>query len=609
MVPMARRPEQAADRGPGRRRWYGRALVGAVAPLAWLVLAATPAWAHAELVATDPANGTHLDRAPAQVTLQFSQGVTPVRGGVRLLDARGRQVDTADAKIAAGRPDDVVLPVPADLKDGYYVVSWRVVSLDSHPISGALTFSVGVVSGPAPAALTGGGSDRAVTVVFWLIRGLGYLSLALLVGGGYFLLACRRGSSPVEPRSRRLLRVGWLGSLVAAVGALLLQGPYAAGGSLVQTLDPALLGATLTDNYGLLVAARIGLVAAAWPLLSRLLAPGRRPARAELAAAGLIGTGLALTWAAGGHARAGSAVPLALLADTVHLVAMSVWLGGLAFLVAGVLTRGPHRAPGESVADAGATVARFSRTALVAVGALVLTGLYEAWRDLVGTGPVTGSPWLGLLVFKVAAFGLLIVLAVGSRSLVQSHYLRRAAAGAPAAPPTAKARAVRRRGRAEQAAVAATLTQLRRPVGFEVALAVGVLGLTAALVATSPQPSAATTPVSATAYSGPFRTTLALNTSSTVDVWLDPARPGHNELVINVRKKDGTSLDAPGVDAKVVLPGVDSAAVPVTLRRTGPGQFVARDLTVPNAGIGRLQLRVRTAEFDAETVSLDIPVR
>jgi copper transport protein len=605
--------QRRAGRRPARR-WYGRVLVAAVAPVAWLLLAATPAWAHAELVATNPANGAHLDRAPAQVTLRFSQAVSPVHGGVRLQDGRGRQVSNTDASVTPGQPDELAVPVPGDLEDGYYVLAWRAVSLDSHPINGALLFSVGVVTGPAPAALTGGGADRAVTVVFWLIRGLGYLSLALLVGGGYFLLACRRGSSRVEHRSWRLLRAGWLGSLVAAVGALLLQGPYVSGGSLVRALDPALVQATLTDDYGLLVAARIGLVAAAWPLLTRLLAADRRPADRRVAAAGLaaaaaVGVGLALTWAAGGHARAGSEVPLALLADTVHLVAMSIWLGGLAFLVAGVLAPAAADAgPREPVAAASAALARFSQTALVAVGALVVTGLYQAWRELVGTGPVTGSPWLGLLVFKVAAFGLLIVLAVGSRSLVHSHYLRRTPEPVAAAAPAGRARTVRRRNQAEQAAAAATLAQLRRPVWFEVALAVGVLGLTAALVATSPQPSAATTPAAAP-YTGPFHTDLRLKAGGTVDIWLDPARPGSNQLVINVRRPDGTNLDAPAVEAKMVLPSVDSAAVPVPLRRTGPGQFVARELAVPNAGIGRLQLRVRTAEFDAETVSLDIPVR
>jgi hypothetical protein len=89
---------------------------------------------------------------------------------------------------------------------------------------------------------------------------------------------------------------------------------------------------------------------------------------------------------------------------------------------------------------------------------------------------------------------------------------------------------------------------------------------------------------------------------------MDPARPGRDELVLNVRRPDATPLDVLGVDARITLPAVDAAA-PVTLRKTGVGQYVGRDLSIPSAGVCRLQIRVRTGEFDAESVTLDIPVR
>jgi copper transport protein len=606
------------------RRWGVRLLVGLVVPLAWLVIGAAPAWAHADLVATDPANGAHLDRSPSEVTLRFSQPVTPVSGGIRLLDTRGRQVGAAPAALVPGKPEQVRLPVSATLPDGYYVLAWRVVSLDSHPVGGALTFSVGAAVGAGPAALPGSGTSPSLSVAFWLVRGTGYLALALLIGGAYFLLVCQRG--PADDRSPRLLRAGWVGALVATGGALLLQGPYVAGRSLGAVPDLSLLGTTLQDNYGLVVAVRLVLVVAAWPVVTRLVtrveapaevavaassagrsavatvdrpaAPAaRRPAPApvgERVGAGILGVALAGTWAMSGHARAGSDVPLAVLADTVHLLAMSVWIGGLVFLVATAL------APRQPLADAVATLLRFSRTALAAVVVLVLTGIFQAWRELAGSGALTGSPWVGLLVFKIAAFGLLVVLAAGSRSLAHSRYLRVSAAGT--------GRSARRRQRAEEVEASVTLARLRRPVGYEVALAVGVLGLTAALVATSPQPSPLGLTAAPVAYSGPYRGTVPLTHGNTVDIWMDPARPGHNELVLNVRRPDAASLDVLGLEARITLPAVD-AAVPVVLRKTGAGQYVGRDLSVPSAGVCRLQIRVRTGEFDAESVTLDIPVR
>src|SRR5690606_14383990 len=124
--------------GPRRRARVGRSVELAVALVlaGGAVLAAgSPAYAHATLVATSPANGAELDAPPAEIRLRFSERVTVAPDGVTLRDADGVVVETPPAGTTPEDPTTVVLPVPGDLPQGAYVVVYRVVSEDSHPVA------------------------------------------------------------------------------------------------------------------------------------------------------------------------------------------------------------------------------------------------------------------------------------------------------------------------------------------------------------------------------------------------------------------------------------------------------------------------------------------
>ncbi|HKT03100.1 MAG TPA: CopD family protein, partial [Rugosimonospora sp.] len=249
---------------------------------------------------------------------------------------------------------------------------------------------------------------------------------------------------------------------------------------------------------------------------------------------------------------------------------------------------------------------RYSVLAQTAVVTLVLTGTYQAWRILRGD-PLTGSGYTRLLVFKVAAFGVLLCLGAASRSMVRRRYLRplRAAAGGPtrAEAPRSARREARRTRRYDVAA----LRVMRQSVALELAIAAGVLGLTAALVASSPlAPGPSLRP--AGVYNGPYRTEVALTGGGSVLVWLDPARPGSNDLVLDVRDGSGLNRGVPEVRANLVGLAPVTAPAPVTLTRTGVGQYVAHRLPLIGAGTWRLDITVRTSDIDEERVSAMIPV-
>jgi copper transport protein len=549
-----------------------RLLVAWLIAAAWLISSAPNALAHAELLGTTPSNGEHLAAAPSEVLLRFSETVTPVRDGTSVLDGRGKRLGTAQAESVGGDSARIRLPLPNSLPDGVYSVTWRVVSADSHPVHGAFVFSVGdAQAAPLAGAGAESGADPVVAVVFWLARWLGFAAVALLVGGVFFALACWPAGR-TDRRLRRIVRIAWWSATSASVAVLLLQGANATGSSILSALDPGRILDTMSTNFGIFVLARLVV----------LIITGFLLTRREFKLAPVLGAGVALvaTWSASGHAVAGDWVPFALVMDVAHLLAMSLWLGGLVFLVACVL-------PGRKLrpAETSAVLSRFSKVALISVAVLAGTGVLMAVREVGLSALLSGSHYVTLVVFKAGAFGLVLWLAAMSRTSVQRQLVERA-----------------RKGRSD------VMNRLRRSVLAEAGIAIVVLGLTAALVATPPTELDAEQ-AQAAVSTGPFLSAIDIPGNGDVQVWVSPARTGDNQVVVNVRDERGINRDVPEVTAQLSLPAAAIGPLPVPLTRSSAGQYVAEKFTVPTKGTWRLAVRVRTSELDASTVDADVPVR
>ncbi|MER6983177.1 copper resistance protein CopC, partial [Streptomyces carpinensis] len=388
------------------------ALLGAV--LLLLVLGgAGPASAHAVLRSSDPADGTVLKSAPDSVTLAFSESVGLLDDSFRLFDPAGRRVHTGEARHAPDHPDTAEVAFPAGLGQGTFTVAWRVVSADSHPVSGAFTFSVGKPS-PTSAAIGTGRNENPVTGgLHELARYAAYGAAALLIGTAAFVLLCR----PPDPGPlRRPLAAGWWTLLGSTVVLLVLRAPYETGAGPASALDVPALTHTLTTRPGLVLLARLALLAPTAAFLVRLYRRGAgQAALTTLAMGTALALALALTWAASDHASAGIQVPLAMTSSVLHLLAMAVWLGGLMALLTTLqgATADP-RGTGDGSGPS-ATVARFSRVAFLAVTVLVVTGLYQSWRGLGSWAALTDTTYGRLLLVKLAAVALLLAAAGRSR--------------------------------------------------------------------------------------------------------------------------------------------------------------------------------------------------
>lgn len=411
-----------------------RALIGALL-LAALVLVGGPASAHAELVSTDPPGGSVLGRSPTSVRLRFTESVTTPTGAVTVLGPDG-------TALVLGRVETrgalVEVELPAGLGPGSYLVVWRVVSDDSHPIAGSFTFAVGART-PVPSAAAPA-TSRSVSVALGVLRWLGFAGCALAVGGLAFVAWCWPAGAGVR-RVGALLVTG-VGMLAAsAVLSLLTKGPYDAGLGWGDTGRGELLRDVLATTYGRATLTRVLLAL----LLGLVVLARRRLSAGDLGlAGGVLGVATAVSFALAGHAAAGERRAAAIVSETGHVLAMSIWLGGLLLLTVG----GAAEAP-----DARATVARFSRVAFGCLAVLLATGAFQAWRQVGSVTALAGTEYGHLLAVKLALVVMTVGVAAGTRRLV------------------------RRRG---------PTASVRRSIAIEVVLVLAVLALTAGLVATEP---------------------------------------------------------------------------------------------------------------------------
>jgi copper transport protein len=410
-------PDVLADPRPGARV---RRVSAAVLLLCALlgagllvdVLTARPASAHATVTTTTPADGARLDAAPAEVAIEFNEAVSLGAGYARVLDGDGERVDTGAAEV---RDQTVTVPLRDDLPDAGYVVTYRVVSADSHPISGAFAFVVGAGE-PVAAGSVDAGDDGSpvVSAVLPAVRWLGYLGLALGLGVPLALAACWPGGWRVPLMRRATL--GGLGAVVAGtVLALLLQGPYASAAGIGSTLDPELLGTTLGSTYGRTLLLRLALAALLAVLLARGWRRGGVPGAAVLAVGGALGAGLVLAVAAVGHPVAGSLPVLAVAVTAVHVAAMAGWLGGLFAFLAGALRGGT---PARQLL---AALPRWSRLAAGFIAALVVTGVLQSVREVGSFSALVGTTYGWVLVAKLVAVLVVLVAALVSRDWVQQR--------------------------------------------------------------------------------------------------------------------------------------------------------------------------------------------
>ncbi|NGO15495.1 copper resistance protein CopC/CopD [Streptomyces sp. HC44] len=383
-----------------------------LAGLLYGFLGTVPASAHTELVRSTPKDGAELDRTPDHLTLTFDEPVELT--DVRVMTVDGDRLPLARAPRRNADTVRVSLPAAADQT---LAVTWSVVDEeDGHVSSGRLSFRIGTT-----AAAEDRGDEAAPALSPSVRKGLvaarwaGYLSLALFVGGLAFVaLLWPQGAG--ERRARRLLALAWTAGLLSTVATLGLQGAYAELGGLGDALTPATYAEVLTTEPGIALAARGLLWVLAAVVLSALLQGGGSTARSPGWRVGALAVTLGLLRTTGmvGHNSEGGRPTWGAVADLVHLLGASLWIGGLAMLAVAVL---PRRDPDELAL----VVPGYSKLAGASVAAIVAAGLVLAWQVVGSYGALLHTSYGRLLLLKTAVLAVVLAAAWQSRRWVRTR--------------------------------------------------------------------------------------------------------------------------------------------------------------------------------------------
>ncbi len=599
LLTTAVRPSATTAQAPARRlrglaTWRRLlALVGLLAGLG--VLGASPAAAHAVLESTSPFDGESLDQAPGEVLLVFNEPVGAPQGAVRVFDSTGERVDAGDADNGE-RPPTLRVGLPAGLADDTYVVTWRAISADSHPVKGAFLFTVGAGDGADADALLAqvfsGDGDRPYAVAAAAARWVHYAASLLAAGGMVFLVRVHDPRAAERGLLERIVGRAAAVALAATVAGVFLQAALVTGLGVAAFARPEALAATMTSSFGLAsVVAVLGLAVI-------LVGLRRRPGR--LATVGLAGAAVLVgSFLLTGHTMTSEPRWLVMAADAAHTAAAAAWFGGLVLLAVALRRR---RLVDDPLGAAG-MVARFSALATVALVAVSVAGVTLAWVEVRALRALFSTTYGWTLVAKVVLFAAVLALgAYNHRRLVpaiaRAGGMNLARAGrhrlpVPAGGSTAAARPV-----TEDSVRAWRL--LRRTVRLEVAGLLAVIAATAVLVNLQPAASAA-------GITGAYSTYAPISEDYQVSLTVDPNRAGLNQVHVYLLDTTGRPVDdAEELTLRLSQPERDIGPLERTPSPAGPGHWTLTgpELSLPGPWV--IEVVARISKF--EQLSTEIPV-
>ncbi|MBM2812654.1 MAG: Cytochrome c protein [Chloroflexi bacterium] len=554
-----------------------------------LALVPSPAHAHAELSRSDPAPDSIIERAPARLSLWFSEQPELRFSEAHVVDRNRRAVDRGDLRVEPNDKLGLSVGLP-ELAPGTYTVTWRVLSaVDGHVTPGAFAFTVGLDQVPTGLAVGAQAESSPALPDEVLFRFLAYLGLLAIVGGFPFLEwvllpALTAASASRETVTSTLARVWQLATIgivlawISQLGSLVVQTEVAFGVPFVEAVGERMASVALGTRFGLLWWVQVALLFG----ISGVVLLGRRgQLLAMLIPVGTaLGGGLLFVRALGSHAAAvpdASAAAVAL--DSIHLFAVTTWIGGLGYLLATIWLLVKSPATGERLRLGAHLVPRFSTMAAMCVATLLFTGLYQTWLHVGSVPALTGTSYGQALIVKLGLIFPLLALG-GVNLLLLSPRLRAASR--------------------DDLGQGEVLRRLRQTVASEVTLS--VLMLLAVSVMTNLQPAR-----DAFAAQGISRS--AQGDGIVAEVRVRPGLAAINRFDVYVTDRSGRPIvDAEKVALDLTMLTHDMGDTELIANPRGDGHYVTQSGALSMAGPWRIEVLVRRSGQDDARVAIQVPI-
>jgi copper transport protein len=515
--------------------------------------------AHAYLVRTSPSASVILNGPPQAASLTFDEAVEPRFAVVSVTNANGRQEATAAVSRSPSNPDTLTVPLRPDLAEGWYLVYWRAISVDGHPVQGAFTFAVGPNPGPAPQFVVPNIAQTATTTRLLVARWAVFLSVMTAIG--LFALRIAIARPLVRAVKGTSLRAVSIAFVVASVAGLVAIPVYLDISTSIDSLRSAFDVSALVPLFRVTAFGRGYLdmeicfalfCAAAWVALWL-----DRPERERRSIAELLATAGALLAAASvlvvpgaaGHAAQTSPRGASVLLDWAHLVAGSLWLGGLI----GLLVLWGSLAAGKRVAGLAVAVPRFSNVAFVSVLFLLASGTGATVIHMPILAALWETSYGKAILVKIGL--LLAAILLGAVNLLRT-----------------KPRLVAARNDPDGGRPAASL--LRTTISLETLLLVTAVFAAAVLSSFAPPAAALAKEGSALAKVGPGKVATVVHKGGyTLQVLVDPNRAAVPNSFTLKLTKNGKPVQGANVTLEFAMLDMQMANQQFQLDETSPGVY------------------------------------
>jgi copper transport protein len=538
---------------------FGGRAVPALAAVAVALVLPGIASAHAYLVRTVPSASGVLNGPPPAVALTYDEAVEPRFAIISVTDAGGHLETTAPVHRSPANPDTLIVPLRPHLPSGWYLVYWRAISVDGHPVQGAFTFAVGPNEGPAPQfvipKVAGSATSTRLLVVRWL------MFLTVMAAIGLFVLRIAIARPMLRRVAGTSLRAVSIAFVATSILGLLAIPVYLDIATAIDSVRSAFDIGGLVPLFRVTAFGRgyvdLELCFALFCLAAWIAVLIDRPERehrsiAELAA----GLGALLAAAAvlaipgtSGHAAQTSPRGLSLFFDWSHLVSGSLWIGGLI----GLLVLWRSLAADRRIAGLAVTVPRFSNVAFVSVAVLLGSGTGATILHM----PILAALWqttYGKVI--LVKIGLLVLaMLLGAVNLLRT-----------------KPRLVAAQQEPSIGVPAARL--LRRTVRVETLLVTGAIFAAAILSSLAPPSSALASVGSALAHVGPGRVAATVHKDGyALQVLVSPNRAvAANSFALELTK-NGAPVRGADVTLGVEMLDMQMANQEYQLTETKPGIY------------------------------------
>ncbi len=545
-----------------------------------------PAAAHGYIIRVIPASGAVLERSPARLQAWFSENLEPRFSTLSLADDKGNPIELVESGVSPGNPAQLTARLGAPLPDGAYTMSMRVAfASDGHVFNERIVFWVGhksdALAGAGPEGLRGA---NALEVVWRAITlpALAVLFGALLLYHVVLLPGWRNPAYPaggLPPRViARLRALLWAAIIAAGLGSILALfqqsmtflnsdiGSVLRTGSWQIVLNGTQIGETLKLRL-VLIALAGGFLVAATEMVNR-----QPQFVTSFLTVCLVVAGTALgTLSVSSHAAGATLWPAwAVLADWLHLLANSAWVGGLVALAVILPMALRPLETGQRTEALLAVMRRFSVVGIVCVALMATTGLFSALIQVPQAQDLGRTAYGQTLVVKI----LLIVplLLIG---LVNFLTLTRGPLAAFAA----------RSGFSGRVAMLAANARLEAGLGLGVLLAAIVL-------------SATPPPVPPQEWLGTGRSAEASTQTVSVNdlavrLSVDPGASGPNSYEVTV-SRGGKLVEAAHVQVRFVYPALDKRTGVLPLDDAGGGGYLGAGVELDRAGEWQILVDVQT---------------